>query len=73
MTSLELYFLMDCVMELWRARGSVVVRSEEGLTVWIRVLREGFMDLNPSFVVEERNSSAEDLREERSLFSIDEF
>lgn len=59
-------------MELWRASGSVVMRAEEGEREWIRVLREGLMDLlKPSFVIEERNSSAEVLSEERRRFSID--
>lgn len=45
-------------------------RGEEGGMVWTRVLRAGFEDLRDSLTACERKSSAEDLREERSLFSI---
>lgn len=40
--------------------------------LWIRVLRVGFEDLRLSFVAEERKSWAEDLRVERSRFSMGE-
>lgn len=45
-------------MNWWRERGREE-EEEEGLRLWIRVLREGFADLNPNFVADERNSSAE--------------
>jgi hypothetical protein len=61
---------MDKEMERWRERGREEERSELGLMLWIRVLRVGFEDLRLSFVAEERKSSAEDLREERSRFSM---
>lgn len=40
--------------------------------LWIRVLRVGFEDLRLSCVAEERKSWAEDLRVERSRFSMGE-
>ena len=57
-------------MELEREGGREEERLEEGLMAWIRVLRDDFEDLMVSFVAEERNSSAEECREERSLFSM---
>lgn len=57
-------------MERWRAGGREEQRSEEGLTPWIRFLRAGFEGLGASFVADARNSSAEDRRQERSLFSM---
>lgn len=61
--------VMDWEMNWWRERGREE-EEEEGLRLWIRVLREGFADLNPNFVADERNSSAEVWSDERSLFSI---
>lgn len=61
---------MASEMEWEREIGREEVRSEEGLILWIRVLREGFADLRLSLVAELRNSSAEDWREERRRFSM---
>lgn len=57
-------------MEWEREIGREEARSEEGLILWIRVLREGFADLRLSLAAELRNSSAEDWREERRRFSM---
>jgi len=62
--------LMDLEMEVWRARGREVQRSEEGLMLWIKVFNEGFADLRESFTADARNDSADVCRDERSLFSI---
>jgi hypothetical protein len=61
---------MDREMERLRERGREEERSELGLMLWITVLRVGFEDFRLSFVAEDRNSGAEDLREERSRFSM---
>lgn len=62
--------MIDWEMDWWRARGRAEERGEEGGIEWIRVLRVGFEDFRDSFEADERNSSAEELRDERSLFSI---
>lgn len=50
--------------------GRVEKRGEEVEMSWIRVLRVDFEDLRLSLVAKERNSSAEDCRDGRSLFSM---
>lgn len=65
--------LIDSEMELWRASGSEEASSEGDLRLKIKLLRESFVDfVNPNFVTDERNSSADVCRDDRSLFSMDE-
>lgn len=63
---------MESEIEWWREEGREEQRGEEAGMAWIKVLRVDFDDLRLSFPAEERKSSAEDRREERSLFSISE-
>jgi len=46
------------------------MRLEEGLIEWIRVLREDLEDFRVRVVAKEINSCGEELRDERSFFSI---
>lgn len=63
--------LTDFEMQRLRDIGNEEASSEEGLRLKMRVLSDVFVDfVNPNFVAEERNSSADVCRDERSLFSI---
>lgn len=58
-------------MESWREWGRVKIRSDEGLIkALIELLMADFEDLSCNLAAAERNSSAEDCRDDRSRFSI---
>lgn len=58
-------------MESWREWGRVEIRSDEGLIkALIELLMADFEDLSCNLAAAERNSSAEDCRDDRSRFSI---
>lgn len=60
----------EAEMESERVEGREAHTGEDGLMEWIRVLNEDFEDLRFCLVAKDMNSSAEECREERSLFSI---
>lgn len=66
-----LNFEMAREMESWRERGRVGIRSDEGLiNVLIELLMADLEDLSGNLAAAERNSPAEDCREDRSRFSM---
>lgn len=57
-------------MEWRRASGREDERSDEGFTELTMVFRDGLEDFKVDLAADERNSSADVLRDDRSLFSI---
>lgn len=62
--------LMDWEMERWREEGREEMSGEEEGILWIRVLSRGFEDFRGSLEAQVRNSSGEEWRAERRVFSM---